>query len=152
MKDILLNSDNGYLDFGIENGDFKMTGGFETAIIMSLFCEARASTNEVPAVELRRGWWGNLVGDFSNYQIGSKIWLLYQSKKIPEVLSLVKTYATNSLQWMIDDGYINKIEVDSSFIENGIYLSINMYRSQDMIASLGFKIWEQTNLLHVTAA
>lgn len=149
-KDILLNSDKGYLDFGIDsNGDFKLTGGFETAIIMSILCEVRALASEVPAVELRRGWWGNLVGDFAKYQIGSKIWLLYQSKKTVEILGLIKTYAINALQWMRDDGYIDKIETDSSFIENGIYLKIKVYRSQNLINSLGFKIWEQTNLVSI---
>jgi phage gp46-like protein len=152
MKDILLNSDNGYLDFSIENGDFKMTGGFETAIIMSILCEARALASEVPTAELRRGWWGNLVGDFANYEIGSKIWLLYQSKRTPDTLALIKTYAINALQWMINDGYIDKIDADSSFIEDGIFLIIKLYRSQNLVDSVGFKIWEQTNLINITTA
>ncbi len=50
----------GFYDIDIDSsGDIDKTDGFDTAILMSFFCERRADESEVTVAELRRGWVGN---------------------------------------------------------------------------------------------
>jgi len=144
MADILLNKNNGYYDFSITNGDFTLTYGFETALLMSIYCEKRATQSEVPRAELRRGWWGNRVNDYDNYEQGSKLWLLDQSRNNLNLLNLVNTYSNDGLKWLIDDSHATKIETNSNFSTEGVELSIKLYRSQDFIINNSFLLWDNT--------
>ena len=81
-KDIVLILENGSFDLVIENGDFKNEEGFDTAIWVSLFTDARASESQVLIPENRRGWLGNLVSDVEERQLGSFLWLVEQRKLI----------------------------------------------------------------------
>jgi phage gp46-like protein len=143
-KDILLNKDSGYLDIGFTNGDLTLTSGFETALVMSLFCEKRATVAEVPRLELRRGWWGNTVSDYSNYEIGSKLWLLDQSRNDPTALNLAKTYSADGLSWLLTDKYCTKIEVESNYVINNLEITITLYRSNNVTINSSYKIWDNT--------
>jgi len=147
LSDILFSlTPDDYYDITFNSwGDFTLTQGFETALAMSVFCEQKASASEVPKIELRRGWWGNKVGDFDNYEIGSKLWLLEQARNTLSTLNLTKTYAANCLQWMVDDGHIDKIDVDANFIVDGINISVTLYRMQNIILSTSYELWENTN-------
>ena len=97
----LLQDERGNFDIGIDpaTGDFFLTDGFDTAITMSLFCERRADASEVPTAELRRGWWGNEVGP-EGFEIGSKLWLTYQSRKTQATLNLVVDYARSGAHYL----------------------------------------------------
>lgn len=134
----------GYYDISFTDGDFTLTDSFETAILMSLLCEVRADASEVPAPEHRRGWWGNEVATVPNYQIGSKLWLLEQARNNQNTLNLAVNYVKNSLQWLEDDGYIKKIEVNGLQSISDITVEIKLIRSQDRVDTLYFNLWDNT--------
>jgi len=145
MADILLNNDDKtYYDFNIIDGDFELTTGFETALLMSLFCEKRADASEMPAPELRRGWWGNTMLGYENYEIGSKLWLLEQARKDSSSLNLSKTYAQDGLQWLIIDGHAQAIKTDASFTIGGIDIEIEIKISLNEILISSYKFWQDT--------
>ena len=76
--DLALSFDNeaGIGDLVIENDDLKIDEGLETAVLISLYTDARVSDEELPAEEAqKRGWWGDIYPDIPNDQIGSKLWL-----------------------------------------------------------------------------
>jgi phage gp46-like protein len=141
----LIQDANGQFDIGIDpdTGDFLLTDGFDTALVMSLFCERRADESEVPTAELRRGWWGNTVGP-EGFEIGSKLWLLDQSRKIQATLNRAEDYTREALQWFIDDGHLVSFDVSAIFSSNGITLNIKLNRSNSATESRSYQIWENT--------
>lgn len=99
---------------GIETDD-----GLETAVILSLFQDARATEDEIaaaglPAAELG-GWWGEAFNEIEGDAEGSKLWLLARSKKTDETLARAKSYAEEALQWLIDDEVASAIAVEASW-------------------------------------
>lgn len=145
MADIELTQKGSYYDFSFEKGDFVLTQGMDTALLMSIFCEKRADISEMPFAETRRGWWGNLVLDTANYEIGSKLWLLEQARRDLTSLSLAKTYAQDCLQWLIEDNLAKEIKTDSAFAWNGIDIEINIVTSTNKILSKAYNLWNNTN-------
>jgi phage gp46-like protein len=81
---------------------------------MSLYTDQRADVDDPlpdPNSEDRRGWWGDQISDFEDDKIGSKLWLLERSSTKETVLTDVKFYIEQALQWMIDDGVAQEIDV-----------------------------------------
>lgn len=144
-KDILLTQRNGYLDINFTSSDLVLEHGFDTALLMSLFNEKRANDSEVPRVEMQRGWWGNTVSDYDNYEIGSKNWLLDQARATPASLNLAKTYTSDGLQWLLDDNYCKKIDVDTSYTVGNMNIDIKIYRSNDVVSNHSYQLWNNTN-------
>jgi phage gp46-like protein len=148
MIDIAVIQDNkGNFDIEIdpETGDFKLVDGFETALAMSLFCERRADESEVSVPELRRGWWGNEVGP-EGFEIGSKLWLLYQARKNQETLNKAEDYAREAVQWLVDQGHLKSVDVSASFTEDGISINIILNRFNGSTGSKSYQLWENTNV------
>ena len=146
----LLQDERGNFDIGIDpnTGDFLLTRGFDTAITMSLFCERRADTSEVPTAELRRGWWGNTIGP-EGFEIGSKLWLLDQARQTQATLNKAVDYAREALQWLVDDGHLVSIDVSAAFSTNGITLNITLNRSNSATETRSYELWENTEALNV---
>ena len=61
--------------------------------------------------ELAHQWWGDLVTDIDDDEIGSKLWLLSRASTTEENIANAEFYVTECLQWMIDDGVAQDIEV-----------------------------------------
>ena len=143
--DIHFNKTKGYFDFDFAStGDFITTQGLDTALLMSIYVDKRAASSEVPASELRRGWWGNLAGNYANYEIGSKLWLLMQARNNNETLNLAKTYTYDCLQWLIQDQLATRIEVVDNFVDLNLLLSIKIYKGQSIIFSNAYILWNNT--------
>jgi phage gp46-like protein len=125
----------GDLTFDETIQDFESDMGLETAVIISLFTDRRANEDDVlPDLNNtdRRGWWGDLVSQIGNDQIGSKLWLLKREKTTPTTIIKAKKYVEEALQWMIDDGIAIKIEVETErqgVIGNDILaIKVRIYR------------------------
>lgn len=146
--DIALNKiDENYWDISFVNGDFKKTDGFETAINITLMCERRAAESEMPKPELRRGWWGNLLLPYDKFEIGSKLWLLSQARSTQDTLNNSITYMQTAFQWFIDDGYLEKIDIDAEYrgIDNTeLIIRIDFIRSQNIVESKYYSVWNNT--------
>jgi phage gp46-like protein len=142
--DIKLNSDAGYFDFSITSGDFTTTSGLDSALLMSMFVNKRADFSEVAAVGKQQGWWGNTIGGYANYEIGSKLWLLYQAKHTNNTLNLAKTYTYDGLSWFLADQLADRIVVADSFTNNNLLINVDIYKSQNKISSTAYTLWANT--------
>jgi phage gp46-like protein len=117
-KDLKILFDSVYQDFDLKvlNGDLQTDEGLETAVLISLFTDKRAS-NDDPILdpnhpEDKRGWWGDQLEPFEEGdEIGSKIWLLSRSKTEKSIYLGLETYIRDALEWMVKDGVILKIEI-----------------------------------------
>ena len=117
MTDIYLKKyDNDDLyDIEIDDlGDIKKTDSLDTALLMSVFCEKRADESEVINVDRRGGDWSNALNDVQDYEIGSKLWLLNQSRSSQENILLGKNFIEEGLNWLIDDNIVKSILVNQS--------------------------------------
>jgi len=96
-------------DIQLDGFDIATDRGLETAVIISLFSDRRASDDDVlpPADTDKRGWWGDTEMD----KIGSRLWLLSREKQMPQVLAKANEYAREALKWMIDDNVASHVDV-----------------------------------------
>ncbi|MBW1642525.1 MAG: phage GP46 family protein [Deltaproteobacteria bacterium] len=104
----------GDFSFDASIQDLKSDAGLETAVIISLFTDRRAKSDDILPDSNnpdRRGWWGDLVSDIENDQIGSRLWLLNREKTLESVLIKTKEYAKEALMWLIEDDVATKVEV-----------------------------------------
>ncbi len=116
MVDFLLAWGDNAGDLAIENADLALDTSLRSAVIVSLFTDARVGEDELPEGETDfRGWWGQDVQEEADIGIGSKLWTLERSKRTDEVLEQYRDYAEEALQWLVDDGHIRNVSVEASF-------------------------------------
>lgn len=97
-------------------------GGLETAVILSLFSDARAAADDVlpgPGAD-PRGWWGDLLPLATGYRLGSKLWLLAREKQLPVVLERARAYAVEALSWLVTSGAASRVDVTASNPRDGL--------------------------------
>lgn len=144
-KEIALTFENNVFDIAIENGDFKNEGGFDTAIWVSLFTDARASESQVLLPENRRGWLGNLVSDVEERQLGGFQWLSEQRRLTQDSLNESVDRARKSLNWFVEDNIAQRIEVTGEIVpRSGIALSIIITAKDGSTSSHYVPLWEAT--------
>ena len=112
--------------------DLERDDGLETAVIISLFTDRRASAEQIPPEYPQddlRGYWGDITNASATDQTGSLLWLLAREKQLPQILSRAEQYCREALAWMIDDMVATKISVVASFYSLGVMLlEINIDR------------------------
>lgn len=141
----LLKDDKTYYDLSFDSdGDFVKTEGFNMALKISLMCERRASKSEVALPQYRRGWWGNQYLGYDNFEIGSKLWLLNQTRATQNTLNNSIVFSQIALQWLVDDNYLNEIRVTAEYINSELNLNINLIRSNNLVESYGYSLWDNT--------
>ena len=94
-----------------DDGDFEKLNSFWTAILLSVFCERRASPSEMPVIFRRRGWIGNINRPV---EYGSKMWLLENRRLIQGTVNDARTYLEQCLQWLVDFDYLDQVTVSTS--------------------------------------
>lgn len=113
MPDIMLTLDSQTLvsDIDVLRGDLALDEGLQTAVIISLFTDARAeNTDTLPDGETsRRGYWADDVTD----RVGSKLWLLGREKMLPAVAARARQYVQDALAWMVSNGIAANITVET---------------------------------------
>lgn len=108
--------------------DYAMNGllladddGLATAVIISLWSDRQANADDVlTAGTDRRGWWGDELSSISGDKIGSRLWLNDNAKQLASVLVQDRAYATEALQWLIDDGVASAVVVVASNPRAGV--------------------------------
>ena len=142
MTDVQLGWDNrlGFGDLRVIGEDLEgEDDGLTTSVVVSLFTDARASIAELPAGETeRRGWWGEQLDDTED-RYGSLLWLLERSKLTNETAALAERYASDALQWLIDDG--EAVEVAVRAARDGLdrmSLSVRIKRPDDSVREFQF--------------
>lgn len=122
MTDLALRFDAeiGACDLLLDGGALATDDGLRTAILISLFTDARASAEDQLPEENgdRRGWWGNAfpqADDQRRRELGSKLWLLSRAKATNASLNLARQTARDALQWLIDDRVAASIDVSAEW-------------------------------------
>ena len=86
-----------------------------SAVIISLFTDGLANTDDTitDGTNDPRGWIGNLGQDV---KIGSRLWLFERSKLTAATGPQVKDIATKALQWLIDDGVVARLDIETQVV------------------------------------
>lgn len=127
-------------DIRAESGDLLAEDDLTTAVVLSLFCDARArdDDNLPDGTSNKRGWWADTVAPMPatglnqvedsqhRDKLGSRLWLLAREKQLPEVLHRAKDYAEEALQWLITDNVATAVRVTPSIIRQG-WLGLDIY-------------------------
>ena len=104
-------------DINLIRGDLESEKDLATAVILSLFSDRRARSDDpLEPNESKRGWWGDTYAEINNDQFGSRLWLLRREKVLEKVLTRAQQYAQESLQWLIDDRVAEKINVTTEVV------------------------------------
>lgn len=111
-------------------GDLVTDDGLTTAVMISLFTDARASADDpLPEPSLpRRGSWGDALDPANPW--GSKLWLLVREKCTAETAARARAYAAQALQWLIADRIAARIDVTAAAVpaEHRIALAVTLTR------------------------
>jgi phage gp46-like protein len=96
-------------DLGTQNeSTTQRDAGFETAVVASLFTDARAETEIKPAtLNEKRGFAGS---ELFGFNLGSKLWLLERAPLDQTTLNLYSQYVKQALDWMVLEGIASKVE------------------------------------------
>lgn len=124
MIDVLMRFDPERLssDYELRGGSLAADAGLSTAIVHSLFTDARArDDDELPAGESEpRGWWGDVLASAEGDRYGSRLWLLRREKQTQETLNKAREIAEEALAWLIEDGIARQIETEAEYIRLGV--------------------------------
>jgi len=135
----------GYADMAIVNGDFGIGDDLQTAVLVSIFSDRRATDAELDALAdgatkptTNKGIWIDTYRE--GIQYGSGIWLILRGKKLPETLSRAEEYAKESLTWMIADGVAQTVETSAAFEGDRMLLTVTITRqsAEDVVATFDF--------------
>jgi len=147
MADISLTFDSAERVYDIsiaDNGDIATDDSFNTAIIMSVHGEKRASASEIVRPEFRRGSWQNELSDVEGYSVGSKYWLLENARSNQESLNFSIQTLEEAFQWMIDDNLLKEVNVDGTISFRGITNQVELVAPNNTTEVKLFESWLDT--------
>ena len=131
MSDLMIRWSDELLSFdlALDGADPAVDDGLETAVVLSLFTDARALDGDPlpdPAMG-RRGWWGDAYppadaagAPATGDRHGSRLWTLWREKQTEETRRRAETYAAEALAWMVADGIAARVDVAASWAGPGI--------------------------------
>ncbi len=120
LADLALTWSNttGDADLSMIDSDLASDRGLMTAVVLSLFTDRRAETDDQPPsgdARDRRGWWADQFAEVLGDRIGSRLWLLDRSKRTNETKLRAIEYVREALAWMIEDRVVASIDVTVEF-------------------------------------
>lgn len=147
--DVKFNQDlNGDYDIGLTaDGDIQTVDGFDTAILMSIYCERRALASQVPASASRRGWIGNENNDEEGFEIGSLVWLYEQARLTSDTANGIKSEADAGLEWMLQDNLLNAIFSNVIFSRDNVSLQVDFIVATGPAETRIFELWKNTGVV-----
>jgi phage gp46-like protein len=112
--------------------DLERDDGLQTAVIISLFTDRRASPEQIP-VDLPqddlRGYWGDIANATPSDNTGSLLWLLAREKQLPQILGRAQQYCREALAWMVEDLVATRVEVTAEFVAQGwMLILVDIFR------------------------
>lgn len=132
---ILWSNDSFSGDLALDDGRLATDDGLRTAMIISLFTDARARPDDVlpdPGGD-PRGWWGNAfpadAGDA--FELGSRLWLLEREKLTPRTVERARGYAADALAWLKLRGVVSSLTVTAARIgDQTLVISVAVERPE----------------------
>ena len=140
MIDVLLEVGEEGPDLVLEGGDLAVDDGPSTAVILSLFCDRRATEDDkLPETERDpRGWWAEEPGD----RWGSHLWLGERRAANAHAARLAQDRALEALAWAVEDGLVERVETAGEAQAGGrIILDVTLVRGT---AKRWPSVWERT--------
>lgn len=140
IKTVFIDMEHG-ADYALDALGLTEDDGLETAVIISLFTDRRANADDtIPdGSNDRRGWWADAFNDVVNDKIGSRLWLLSREKQLSAVLVRAREYAMEALQWLVDDGVAQAVDVVASNPKPGVLgLWVSVYRPLQPVTQFRF--------------
>lgn len=134
-------------DLAEGKGDLLRENGLQTAVLISLFTDRRANTEDKIDGDNKRGWWGDGVSEIEGDQIGSKLWMLERAKTTTSDIALIRRYIEDALQWMLDDEVVQKIEINierqGEIPNEQLAFEVRLYQSDGLKVAMKFKdLWD----------
>lgn len=129
-------------------GDINTADFFDTAILVSLFEEKRASASEMPIAQRRRGWIGN--ESTPNFERGSKLWLFEQARITQDTFNGITTAAQDGLQWLVDDEFASEIILDTVLLGGVPTLQVIISRPNSKVEKRFYSLWENSGVTNST--
>ena len=139
---------NNCFDLAVKNGDLKADAGLETAVTISLFTDRRVTSEQLAQGDTdRHGWWGDMFPEVSLDQIGSRLWTLRRAKRLTNTLRLAEDYSRESLNWLIEDGIADIINITASYDINK-FLILDIEIVKPLGVSSRFQVlWDEQKLV-----
>lgn len=112
MTDLAFRLDETGSDLELELGDLKTDEGLVSAVLVSLWSDARArADDDIPdGGNDVRGYWGQETGD----DFGSRLWLYDRSKMGSETENDVREAAESALRWLVAEEIASEVRVATS--------------------------------------
>lgn len=133
-------------DLSIIDLDLASDRGLMTAVILSLFTDRRAETDDVPPsgdARDRRGWWADQFAAVTGDRIGSRLWLLDRAKNSNETKLRAEEYAREALAWLIEDRVVSRIDVVIEATGAVLVLTVGLLRpGRDAVAFRFAHTWD----------
>lgn len=109
-------------DVEIADGDLVRERGLVTAVFLSLFCDRRADDEELARFggSDPRGFWGDVLAEVEEDELGSKLWLLLREKETEETANRAREYTRESLAWLVEDGIAEQVDVATEWLDRGL--------------------------------
>lgn len=107
-------------------GQIARDDGLRTAVLLSLFLDARAGAEDpLPDASPqgaadRRGWVGDALASDSTDRFGSRLWLLSREKQTEGVRARAEIYAREALAWLVTDGLATALDVTATWRSRGL--------------------------------
>lgn len=123
--------------------DFESVDGLETAIGTSLFTDARETEGNVPDAFRRGGWAGNLLTLQDDFELGSTLWSLV-ARMVQDTFNLGEDKCRICLQWMINDGIADTIDIVMSRIDaRSARIQIDLFKELNLVGRYA-TLWTST--------
>lgn len=131
MTDLRLvyNAETMAFDLALDGTGLGVDDGLETAVIVSLFSDARVAAAELDPDERdgdRRGWCGDVVPRRAagvprpGRRLGSRLWTRRHRKQTAATLALIRGDVEDALAWMVEDGIATTIEAAAEYPRPGV--------------------------------
>lgn len=144
---ILWSNDSFSGDIALDDGRLATDDGLRTAMLISLFTDARARADDpLPADGGdRRGWWGNAFkgDDNAPEELGSRLWLLDREKLTDRNVERGRAYAAEALAWLKRAGIVSELLVEAVRVANqALGIKVTVSRPEGPARQIYDFVWE----------
>ena len=140
---IIKKVDAGFYDIAFNAaGDIDTAQSLDTAILMSILAEVRATASEMPTSSRRRGWIGNESTE--GVEMGSKMWLFEQARITGSNLAELSVIINNGLTWLVEQNIATSTSATAFFRDGVVQVEIVLVRASSVVEKKFFELWNNT--------
>ena len=132
---------------GVSTNATDVSDDLPRSVLISLFTWRRANPDDDLPASNQYGWWGDSYPVALNDRIGSRLWLLSRAKMLPETVARAEEYASEALQWLIDDGVADSVQIRAERQAlDTLALQIILTRGNKALLNVRFtNVWDYIN-------